>query len=99
MRLANNLLTRHNVGKGSQNGPASGRLAVGRYGESQVVAACDIEDPTADQILVGRNARRRLVNSIRRTELGLTEPLPLAGDRLVCLRKSESEFGWTRRTA
>jgi exodeoxyribonuclease-5 len=63
-----------------------GRLDIGRYGESQVVAARDIEDFTADQILVGLNARRRWVNAIRREELGLTDPLPMIGDRLVCLR-------------
>ena len=57
-----------------------------RYGESRVVAACDLEDADADQILVGLNARRRLVNATRREELGLTDPSPMAGDRLVCLR-------------
>jgi ATP-dependent exoDNAse (exonuclease V) alpha subunit len=63
-----------------------GRLDIGRYGESRVVAACDLEDADADQILVGLNARRRLVNATRREELGLTDPSPMAGDRLVCLR-------------
>jgi exodeoxyribonuclease-5 len=69
-----------------------GRLDLGRYGESQVVAACDIENnDTADQIIVGCNDTRRAVNSWRRKKLGLTDPLPMVGDRLVCLRNNHGK--------
>jgi exodeoxyribonuclease-5 len=61
-----------------------------REGGRQVIAACDLEDATCDPILVGLNARRRWVNAIRREELGLTDPLPMAGDRLVCLRNDRA---------
>jgi exodeoxyribonuclease-5 len=67
-----------------------GRLEIGRYGESRVVAACDLEDEPNDQILVGRNPTRREANSVTRKALGLTDPLPMVGDWLVCLRNSHA---------
>ena len=40
----------------------------------------------ADQVLVGVNRTRRLYNQRIRELKGMSEPLPAAGDKLVCLR-------------
>ena len=40
----------------------------------------------ADQVLVGVNRTRRLYNQRIRQLLGFSEALPVAGDKLVCLR-------------
>ncbi len=42
----------------------------------------------ADQVLVGRNATRRAYNTRMRERRGFAEPLPMAGDKLVCLRNN-----------
>jgi exodeoxyribonuclease-5 len=42
----------------------------------------------ADQVLVGRNATRRKYNMRMREHRGFAEPLPMAGDKLVCLRNN-----------
>jgi exodeoxyribonuclease-5 len=66
-------------------------LALGDYGETQVVRR-DALDParvlSADQVLVGRNATRRAYNIRMRERRGLAEALPVAGDKLVCLRNN-----------
>ncbi len=71
-----------------------GRLAPGDYGRSQVVRR-DALDPArvlkADQVLVGRNATRRAYNARMRERRGLAEPLPVAGDKLVCLRNNRKK--------
>ena len=41
-----------------------------------------------DQILVGRNNTRRAYNGRMRERRGFDDPLPLAGDKLVCLRNN-----------
>ena len=41
-----------------------------------------------DQILVGRNDTRRAYNTRLRERRGFDDPLPLAGDKLVCLRNN-----------
>ncbi|MDC7789331.1 ATP-dependent RecD-like DNA helicase [Rhodoplanes sp. TEM] len=68
-----------------------GRLTPGEYGASQVVRRSEL-DPArvldADQVLVGRNATRRAYNARLRERRGLAEPLPVAGDKLVCLRNN-----------
>jgi len=67
------------------------RLALGEYGKTSVVRRADFDPKRAletDQILVGRNATRRAYNGRLRERLGLTDPLPLAGDKLVCLRNN-----------
>jgi len=46
----------------------------------------------ADQVLVGRNATRRTANRRHREMLGRTDPMPVPGDRLVCLR-NDRELG------
>ena len=67
------------------------RIALGEYGLSQVVKRSEL-DPArvhgADQVLVGRNATRRAYNSRMRERRGLADILPLAGDKLVCLRNN-----------
>jgi exodeoxyribonuclease-5 len=45
----------------------------------------------ADQILVGRNATRRAYNARLRERRGFTSPLPVAGDKLVCLRNNRNK--------
>ncbi len=42
----------------------------------------------ADQVLVGRNATRKAANRQHRGLLGRTDPCPVIGDRLVCLRNN-----------
>lgn len=62
---------------------------LGQYGRSRVIpkSALDpAEAVAASQILCGRNATRRAINRRVRSLLGLTSPLPVPGDKLVCLR-------------
>ena len=63
-------------------------LPVGIYGASEVCARRmePADALAADQVLVGRNATRRSCNTRMRELLSLTNPLPLGGDKLVCLR-------------
>jgi len=67
------------------------RLSPGEYGLTSVVTK-DAFDPQraleTDQILVGRNNTRRAYNQRMRERRGLDDPLPLAGDKLVCLRNN-----------
>jgi exodeoxyribonuclease V len=67
------------------------RLGVGEYGRTSVVQR-DAFDPQraleTDQILVGRNATRRAYNARLRERRGFAGLLPLAGDKLVCLRNN-----------
>ena len=70
------------------------RLELGDYGLTQVVRR-DALDPArvlaADQVLVGRNATRRAYNTRLRERRGFSDPLPLAGDKLVCLRNNRKK--------
>ena len=69
-------------------------LEIGRFGDSEVVPR-DRLDPDrvmqADQILVGRNATRRAYNMRVRQKLGIEDALPVAGDKLVCLRNNRKK--------
>ncbi len=70
------------------------RLEPGRYGESEVVLRGDFDPDRvleADQILVGRNNTRRAYNTRLRERLGREESLPVAGDKLVCLRNNRKK--------
>jgi exodeoxyribonuclease-5 len=70
---------------------AGNRLAAGEYGETQVVRRADLDPKRvlgADQVLVGRNATRRAYNARLRERRGFAEALPMAGDKLVCLRNN-----------
>ena len=67
-------------------------LTVGQYGETAVVKRSELDPQkvlTADQVLVGRNATRRAYNGRMRERRGFTDPLPVSGDKLVCLRNNK----------
>jgi len=69
-------------------------LEPGRYGESEVVMKHNLDPQRvleADQVLVGRNATRRSYNSRIRMRRGLDDPMPAAGDKLVCLRNNRKK--------
>ena len=72
-----------------------GRLAPGRYGESEVVApgfGIEVDRVLkADQILVGTNRTRRRNNDRYRELRGITGTMPIAGDKLVCLRNDRKK--------
>jgi exodeoxyribonuclease-5 len=71
-----------------------GKLAYGRYGESSVIRRGEIDSAAvlaADQVLVGLNRTRRLYNGRMRELQGIKEPLPVSGDRLVCLRNDRTK--------
>jgi exodeoxyribonuclease V len=66
-------------------------LVPGRYGRSEVVARKEFDPQRAletDQILVGRNGTRRAYNARLRERRGFADMLPIAGDKLVCLRNN-----------
>ena len=46
---------------------------------------------TADQVLVGRNNTRRAYNLRIRQKQDIEDPLPVAGDKLVCLRNNRKK--------
>jgi exodeoxyribonuclease-5 len=66
-------------------------LVPGSYGDTEVVTRDRLDGQRvidADQVLVGRNATRRAYNRRLRQRRGLAGALPLAGDKLVCLRNN-----------
>ena len=66
-----------------------GALSYGVYGESRIIRRAEVDAAdvlAADQVLVGVNRTRRAYNARIRALRGVTEALPVAGDRLVCLR-------------
>lgn len=69
-------------------------LDLGTFGDSEVIRR-DALDPnrvmSADQILVGRNNTRRAYNMRVRQKNGIEEALPVAGDKLVCLRNNRKK--------
>jgi len=69
-------------------------LEPGVYGRSQVVRKEDLDPQRvleADQVLVGRNATRQAYNTRMRQRRGVDDPLPVAGDKLVCLRNNRKK--------
>ena len=66
------------------------RLPLGTYGDSEVTDRKLTEEDflNADQILVGKNATRHVVNNYVRKLRTYEEALPEIGDRLVCLRNN-----------
>lgn len=69
-------------------------LDIGRYGETQIVAKPDLDPESvlaADQVLVGRNVTRRAYNARLRERRGIDDELPVAGDKLVCLRNNRKK--------
>jgi len=69
-------------------------LAIGQYDQTEVVRR-DALDPDrvmkADQVLVGRNNTRRAYNMRIREKQEISDPLPVAGDKLVCLRNNRKK--------
>lgn len=66
----------------------------GRYGDTEVVARANLDPDRvmqADQVLVGRNNTRRAYNMRIREKQNITEALPVAGDKLVCLRNNRKK--------
>jgi exodeoxyribonuclease-5 len=45
----------------------------------------------ANQLIVGKNATRRTSNMLARKYLNYEDPLPVVGDKLVCLRNNRKE--------
>ena len=71
---------------------AGNTLVEGEYGATAVVRREDLDPQRvieADQVLVGRNATRRKYNTRMREHRGFADPLPMAGDKLVCLRNNK----------
>ena len=69
-------------------------LEIGRHGESEVVARSELDPDRvmrADQVLVGRNNTRRAYNMRVRQKQNIEDPLPVAGDKLVCLRNNRKK--------
>src|SRR5712672_1824088 len=69
-------------------------LEIGRHGESEVVSRGELDPERvmrADQVLVGRNNTRRAYNMRIRQKQSIEEPLPVAGDKLVCLRNNRKK--------
>jgi exodeoxyribonuclease-5 len=66
------------------------RLKLGDYGDSIVTNKITKEDAlSADQVLVGKNATKRGHNKRLRQLKGFEGELPMAGDRVVCLRNNQ----------
>ena len=73
---------------------SGGELKEGAYGETRVIRRAEIDAAqvlAADQVLVGVNRTRRAYNQRIRDLSGFKEPLPVAGDRLVCLRNDRTK--------
>src|SRR5258706_5109124 len=69
-------------------------LDIGRYGESEVISRAELDPDRvmrADQVLVGRNNTRRSYNMRVRHKQNIEDPLPVAGDKLVCLRNNRKK--------
>ena len=70
-------------------------LRPGRYGDSEVIAPGVRFDAdrvmAADQMLVGRNVTRLRYNARFREVTGITSPMPVVGDKLVCLRNDKDK--------
>jgi exodeoxyribonuclease-5 len=69
-------------------------LPVGEFGDSKVVRRADL-DPhdviRAGMVLVGRNGTRHAYNARLRELSGMTDPMPVVGDKLVCLRNNREK--------
>ncbi len=71
-----------------------GSLEIGTYGESRIIRRREIDAAAvmkADQVLVGLNKTRRLYNTRLRELNGYRDPMPAAGEKLVCLRNDKTK--------
>jgi exodeoxyribonuclease-5 len=69
-------------------------LTPGTHGESRIIRRHDIDAGIvmkADQVLVGLNKTRRLYNGRIRELNGYRDPMPAAGEKLVCLRNDKTK--------
>ena len=66
-------------------------LKYGNYGDSRVLFAGDIDPDElweADQVIVGTNATRARLNKRARAHYNMTDPTPMFGDKVICIRNS-----------
>jgi len=71
-----------------------GRLERGTYGESRVISRDQVVQRyvvDADQVLVGKNATRRMYNGRLRQILGFSAPNFMLNDRVVCLKNNKEK--------
>ncbi len=71
-----------------------GRLELGAYGASRVIGREDVDPESivkASQVIVGLNRTRTTYNRRMRELLGYESPLPIVGDKLVCLRNDREK--------
>lgn len=64
-------------------------LSLGSYGDCDILPKKGLtveEAVTFDQIICGTNKTRKAINKRVRQALGFDYPLPVVGDRLICLR-------------
>jgi exodeoxyribonuclease-5 len=69
-------------------------LTPGIHGESRVIRRREVDAGIvmkADQVLVGLNKTRRLYNGRIRELNGYRDPMPAAGEKLVCLRNDKTK--------
>ena len=69
-------------------------LDFGDYGESRIIHRSQIDADAVlrtDQVLVGTNKTRRLYNRRIRELMGFRDPMPAAGEKLVCLRNDKKK--------
>ena len=69
-------------------------VAYGDYGEARVIRRDGVDAEavmSADQVLVGMNRTRRAYNGRMRTLQGREQPIPVEGDKLVCLRNDHAK--------
>lgn len=67
---------------------ATGEVALRKVPLGDLTAA---DYARADVVLVARNATRIAVNHAQRTRLGITSPLPQAGEKVIC-RKNQDDY-------
>lgn len=68
-------------------------LKYGNYGDSRVLFSGDIDPDElweADQVIVGTNATRARLNRRARAHYNMTDPIPMFGDKLICIRNNPS---------
>lgn len=71
-----------------------GELMLGGDEQARVITKRDIDADQvmkADQVLVGLNRTRRLYNGRIRALSGFRDPMPAAGEKLVCLRNNKTK--------
>lgn len=72
-------------------------IPYGNYGDKvKVVPKSEIRDRywksvmNADQVICGLNKTRHWLNNAMRNSLGFTSPMPVVGDKMICLRNNWS---------